>query len=90
MWVDSYTFCLYKNYRGKGIGTSMMREMLKLLREEKPIPSDFKPHPLKGQYKGCMECHIEDDYLLIWLDPNTDIIELVRLGSHSELFGKKK
>ena len=34
MWVDSYTFCLYKNYRGKGIGTSMMREMLKLLREQ--------------------------------------------------------
>lgn len=37
-------------------------------------------------YKGCMECHIQGDFLLIWFDPNTDIIELVRLGSHSELF----
>ena len=26
--------------------------------------------------------------LLIWIDPDTDIIELVRLGTHSELFNK--
>ena len=41
---------------------------------------------LKGAYKGYMECHIESDLLLIWFDPNTDIIELVRIGSYSELF----
>lgn len=80
----------YKRYKRYPEKVEALKEVLKLLREEKPIPSDYKPHPLKGQYKGCMECHIEDDYLLIWLDPKTDIIELVRLGSHSELFGKKK
>jgi len=80
----------YKRYKRYPEKVEALKEVLKLLREEKPIPSDYKPHPLKGQYKGCMECHIEDDYLLIWLDPDTDIIELVRLGSHSELFGKKK
>jgi mRNA interferase YafQ len=41
---------------------------------------------LLGEYKGCMECHIEGDFLLIWIDEETDTIELVRLGSHSELF----
>ena len=35
---------------------------------------------------GCMECHIEGDFLLIWIDEETETIELVRLGSHSELF----
>lgn len=39
---------------------------------------------LKGQYKGCMECHIEGDYLLIWADG--DVIDLLRIGTHSELF----
>ena len=39
-----------------------------------------------GNYKGCLECHIEGDFLLIWIDENTSIIEAVRLGSHSELF----
>lgn len=49
-----------------------------------PIPQEFKPHMLKGGYKGCMECHIEDDFLLIWIDGDT--IDLVRIGTHSELF----
>jgi mRNA interferase YafQ len=50
------------------------------------IPQSYKPHPLTGNYKGCMECHIEGDFLLIWIDEEKDIIELVRLGTHSELF----
>lgn len=40
---------------------------------------------LKGEYMGCMECHIEGDFLLIWVDAETGIIEVLRLGSHSEL-----
>lgn len=62
----------------------------KKLENEEPIPAEYKPHSLKGDYHGCMECHIEGDFLLIWLDPETDEIDLVRLGSHSELFGKGK
>lgn len=61
----------------------------KLVMGEK-IPDDYRPHPLKGEWKNYMECHIGDDYLLIWYDKDKDIIKLVRLGSHSELFGKRK
>lgn len=43
---------------------------------------------LINDYSGCMECHIQGDFLLIWIDHITDEIDLVRLGSHSELFGK--
>ena len=63
-----------------------LKKILNLLKNEQPIPIDYKPHMLKGQYKGCMECHIESDFLLIWFDEMNDIIELVRLGTHSELF----
>lgn len=42
---------------------------------------------LKGDYKGCMECHVEGDFLLIWIDENENQIGVLRLGSHSELFG---
>ena len=41
-------------------------------------------HPLTGEFRGCMECHVESDFLLIWVDD--DYIEVVRIGSHSELF----
>lgn len=54
------------------------------------IPDEFYPHPLKGEWKNYMECHIDDDYLLIWFDKEKSIVRLVRLGSHSELFGKRK
>lgn len=54
------------------------------------IPDEFYPHLLKGEWKNYMECHIDDDYLLIWFDKEESIVRLVRLGSHSELFGKRK
>ena len=31
---------------------------------------------------------VKSDFLLIWLDAEADIIEILRLGSHSELFKK--
>lgn len=51
----------------------------------------MNPHSLKGNYEGYLECHIEPDLLIIWLqyDKETKEILMVRLGSHSELFGKK-
>ena len=61
--------------------------LLDLLVNEQPIPDMYLPHPLVGKYKGCLECHIESDFLLIWMDEVNNIIDLVRLGSHSELFG---
>ena len=33
-----------------------------------------------------MECHVCNDFLLIWIDETSDIIQVVRLGSHSEVF----
>lgn len=64
-----------------------LQEILNILENEVPIPAKHKPHRLMGNYAGCMECHIEGDFLLIWIDPDTDEIDLVRVGSHSELFG---
>lgn len=61
-------------------------EVINLLINEKPIPTEYFPHMLHGEYKGCMECHIQGDFLLIWIDKVNNIIELVRLGTHSELF----
>jgi mRNA interferase YafQ len=63
-----------------------MYEVLDMLINGIEIPETFRPHQLQGQYKGCMECHIEEDFLLIWFDDENEIIKILRLGSHSELF----
>ena len=65
-------------------------KIVRLLAEGKVLPKENKPYPLGGDHKNHMECHIEDDYLLIWYDKDKDIIKLVRLGSHSELFGNNR
>jgi mRNA interferase YafQ len=77
----------YKKYKNSPKKKEALKEVLELLKEEIPIPAKFLPHMLHGDYKGCMECHIQGDFLLIWYDEENDVIELVRLGSHSELFG---
>ncbi len=59
----------------------------KYLRTGEPIPAKYRAHILHGDYAGHMECHIENDYLLIWIDETTKVVKLIRIGSHSELFG---
>lgn len=65
---------------------SSLEKVLKLLKETDTLPQEYSPHWLTGNYKGYMECHVESDLLLIWLDENKNLIKLIRLGSHSELF----
>ena len=75
-----------KKYKNQPKKLKALKEVLEMLSNEQPIPADYRPHTLIGQYKGCLECHIQGDFLLVWYDKEHDLIELVRLGSHSEVF----
>lgn len=61
-----------------------LADILFKLASGETLGKEYKPHHLKGDYKGCLECHIKDDFLLVWVDD--DCIRVVRTGSHSELF----
>ena len=63
-----------------------LKAVLTSLQETGLVPENYNPHKLTGNYNGFMECHVENDLLLIWFDEEENIIKLVRLGSHSELF----
>lgn len=78
----------YKRIRNNPQKKEKLFEILRILENEGQIPIENKPHMLTGNYAGHMECHIEGDFLLIWFDPDSGQIDLVRLGSHSELFKK--
>lgn len=75
-----------KRYKHKTNVIDKLEVILGLLEEDLPIPEENRPHPLTGNYKGYMECHVESDTLLIWWDKEAGIIKLVRFGTHSELF----
>ena len=63
-----------------------LNEVLDMLKREIELPEKFRAHKLIGDYAGCMECHIEGDFLLVWYDEENDVIAVYRLGTHSELF----
>lgn len=75
-----------KRYKHKTEVINKLETILKILAQGSPVPEENGPHLLTGNYKGYMECHVENDTLLIWWDKDTDIVKLVRFGTHSELF----
>ena len=77
-----------KRYRHNIEKMKKLYDHLVILEETGHVPQEYQPHMLSGNYKGFMECHVEDNFLLIWIDETSDIIKLVRLGTHYELFGK--
>lgn len=53
----------------------------------KKLEKHHRPHKLSGKYKGYWECHIKPDLLLIWKEDEQGLtLELVRTGTHSNLF----
>jgi mRNA interferase YafQ len=75
-----------KRFRNSPEKIAALEEALKILKKTGTLPDKYLPHKLYGIYKGCFECHIENDFLLIWFDTEKEVIELIRIGSHSELF----
>lgn len=69
----------YKRFKNDKEFVETLMGIVKLLAEGNQIPEEYNPHPLKGNWKNYMECHIENDTLLIWFDKNNNAIELVRL-----------
>jgi len=60
-------------------------EVILLICQNKTLEPKYLDHPLKGNYRGYRECHIEPDWLLIYkIEDNT--LNLARTGTHSELF----
>lgn len=63
----------------------VLNEVIEILVNKERLPVAKHDHPLKGAWKGFRDCHIKPDLVLIYRRTETSI-ELVRLGSHSELF----
>lgn len=65
----------------------LLTGILSILVSDESLPPAFHDHPLIGDWAGYRECHIKPDLLLIYMKPDNVTLWLVRLGSHSELFG---
>ena len=57
-----------KRYKHKPEVIDKLEDILNLLANGLRVPTENRPHLLTGNYRGYMECHVENDTLLIWWD----------------------
>jgi mRNA interferase YafQ len=91
MWTTKYTTRFKRDYRREKSGRhakkldAELMAVLNLLVADTPLPRRNFDHSLTGEWKDHRDRHIRPDLVLIYRKPNPDDLELVRLGSHSEL-----
>jgi mRNA interferase YafQ len=59
--------------------------LLQLLADDQPLAERLRDHALTGQWSDHRDCHIKPDLVLIYRKPDAETLQLVRVGSHSEL-----
>jgi len=57
------------------------------LAEDRRLPPSNQDHALLGEWKDCRDCHLRPDLVLMYRKPDAHTLQLIRLGSHAELFG---
>ena len=63
----------------------LLMQVVNLLASDTPLPQRNLDQPLSGEWNDHRDCHIRPDLVLIYRKPDGGSLELVRLGSHSEL-----
>ena len=74
-----------KRMQKRGANLKELYTILEMLCYNVKIPPQYKEHALTGNWAGCRDLHIDNDWLLIY-EENEDTIFLYRTGTHSDLF----
>ncbi len=86
-----YTARFKRDYRREKSGRhgnkldALLMEVVNLLADDTLLPRRNFDHSLSGEWNDHRDCHIRPDLVLIYRKPDDESLELVRLGSHSEL-----
>jgi mRNA interferase YafQ len=77
----------FKLAEKRGLDMSLLHDIIEKIRNGVVLEEKNKDHELKGKYEGFRECHIQPDWLLIYLlEDDVLILTLVDTGTHSDLF----
>ena len=69
------------------VNKDLLNDVIQTLREQKPLNPKHHDHELSGDFAGFRECHIQPDWLLIYLiDGDNLVLTTARTGSHADLF----
>lgn len=86
-----YTSSFKRDYKREKSGRygrtldNLLIEAVRLLSSDTPLPRRNFDHALGGEWSDHRDCHLKPDLVLIYRKADPDALDLVRLGSHSEL-----
>lgn len=71
----------------RGLCLELLDKVITMLQNDIPLEEKYHDHELKGKYQGFRECHIQPDWLLIYLkEKDVLTLTLVDTGTHADLF----
>ena len=70
----------------RGLDLTLLDKVITMLQNDIPLEEKYRDHELKGKYQGFRECHIQPDWLLIYLKENDVLtLTLVDTGTHTDM-----
>lgn len=70
----------------RGKDYAKIRTVIEMLAKGETLPPQYHDHALVGDLAGLRDCHIENDWVLIYeIKDNILILSLVNTGTHSDL-----
>ena len=71
----------------RGLDIKLLEDIVDKLQNGIPLEEKHRDHELKGKFKGFRECHIQPDWLLMYLiEADVLVLTLVDTGTHSDMF----
>lgn len=74
-----------KRLQKRGKGLEKFKTLARLLLAEAPLPQQYKDHPLKRNWSGYRDAHLEPDWIGIY-SATSEKVHFERTGTHEELF----
>ena len=88
MRSPSYSTQFYRDVKRltkRGKYLEKLKKLIDLLLADEPMPPQYKDHPLKLNWAGYRDAHVEPDWVLIY-SITENRVHLERTGTHEELF----
>lgn len=91
MWEIEYTNRFKRSFKRcikRGLNVEVFATAVEILHQTGTLPPEYRPHKLSGKYTGYWECHLQPDWLLVWLPREEELVlTFIDTGTHSDLFG---
>ena len=77
-----------KNLKKQNKDLTELFDVIDVISKGETLDKKYRDHKLVGNFNNYRECHIENDFLLVYkIEKDKLILILYRTGTHSEIFG---